>query len=125
MRSHVFELRLDERASGEAADHRHEDVDVLPRAATTLSAKAVMALTSITSKDCTIRRRSAAATRWVSRSRSASTAYGTATIAPSARSRKVTACPSAPVPPVTTATRGIAVLHRGRRHMIAERWISS
>src|SRR6266403_2131758 len=81
-------------------------MSILPRAATTPSANAVIALRSITSVDCKMSRwRSAAGTRCVSRSRSASTAYGTATIAPSARSRRVTACPSAPVPPVTTATR--------------------
>src|SRR5882724_11047367 len=81
-------------------------MSILPRAATTPSAKAVIALRSITSTACmTSRWRSAAATRWDNRSRSPSTAYGTATIAPSARRRSVTACPSAPVPPATTATR--------------------
>src|SRR6267142_563145 len=81
-------------------------MSILPRAATTPSAKAVIALRSVTSTACmTSRWRSAAATRWDNRSRSPSTAYGTATIAPSARRRSVTACPSAPVPPATTATR--------------------
>src|SRR5882724_1533048 len=81
-------------------------MSILPRAATTPSAKAVIALRSITSTACmTSRWRSAAATRWDNRSRSPSTAYGTATIAPSARRRSVTACPSAQVPPATTATR--------------------
>src|SRR5262249_41592642 len=79
-----------------------------PRAATTLAGNPVLAWGSITSADGKTRRgRPAAAPRWVSRVRPSSTAYGTATLAPSARSRKTTACPSAPVPPVTTATRPV------------------
>src|SRR3989449_32591 len=70
------------------------------------STNTVIAARSVTSTGSVTRRsRWAGATRARSSARSVSTAYGTATIAPSARNRSVTAWPSAPVPPVTIATR--------------------
>src|SRR5438046_2378482 len=77
-----------------------------PRAFPTLSANAVIAGRLVASTASVTRRpRSAWATRSQSCSRSRSTAYGTATAAPSARRRSVTAWPRAPVPPVTIATQ--------------------
>ena len=77
-----------------------------PRATMVRSTNAVIAARSVTSTGSVTRRsRWAGATRARSSARSVSTAYGTATIAPSARNRSVTAWPSAPVPPVTMATR--------------------
>src|SRR2546425_4496324 len=77
-----------------------------PRATMVRSTNTVIAARSVTSTGSVTRRsRWAGATRARSSARSVSTAYGTATIAPSARNRSVTAWPSAPVPPVTIATR--------------------
>src|SRR3989454_49344 len=77
-----------------------------PRATMVRSTNTVIAARSVTSTGSVTRRsRWAGATRERSSARSVSTAYGTATIAPSARNRSVTAWPSAPVPPVTIATR--------------------
>src|SRR6267143_1026959 len=87
-----------------------------PRVFTTRSVNPVMAGRLVTSTASVTRRpRSACATRSPSRSRSCSTAYGTATAAPSARRRSVTAWPRAPVPPVTIATRFSSGLFSGGR----------
>src|SRR2546430_1771339 len=77
-----------------------------PRAATERSTKAVIAARSVTSTGSATRRyRPTGAARSRKWTASASTAYGTAPLAPSVRNRSVTAWPSAPVPPVTIATR--------------------
>src|SRR6185436_7754727 len=86
----------------------------LDRTRSTCAASAGASVTSqCSSKN---RSRAPAGTRAVSLSRSFSTTHGTDTTPPSPSSRSVTAWPRAPAPPVTIATRGIALLHRGRRH---------
>src|SRR5947209_160446 len=77
-----------------------------PRATMVRSTNTVIAARSVTSTGSVTRRsRWAGVARAHSSARSVSTAYGTATLAPSVRNRSVTAWPSAPVPPVTIATR--------------------
>src|SRR6185503_13678358 len=83
---------------------------------TTAPASRAMAASSVTSQRSSITRGFVAASSEDSRrARSASTMYGTQTVPPSRRKRWTIAWPRAPLPPVTSATRGTSV-RRGRGH---------
>src|SRR5439155_23817128 len=88
-----------------------------PCLSATAAASRAMAASSVTSQRSSMTRaRVLASSEASSRARSASTIHGTHTAAPSARKRWTIAWPSAPLPPVTRATRGMGSVRRGRGH---------
>src|SRR2546426_3448235 len=85
------------------------------RSSTAVASRAIAASSATSQRSSISRARAASSTEASSRSRSFSTIQGTQTTAPSARKRRVTAWPRAPLPPVTMATRATTLFRRRRR----------